>query len=356
MDGHIWPPIGSDPPARNVAISELSCLQRCAAEPPTLPPMIAPLHSWLFDVIEVPVEAAVPSPDGVRRVRILHKKALVAADTGQVVGVVGKDYRIVTNRDALDLCRRLCEQVFPDSTPGEWELAGASGTKSRSRVALDLKHRTHVMNLWDNAGGTSDVHTPFLRVTNSYNGRRALRFDLGFMRKHCSNGVIFEEKVATVTAAHTKDALAKLDLSKMAADFEGLKRSFSNCITTLRNITLTDCESLEIVRIVLGLPDLNDSRPTEVNVAVERVHGYVAGIDARHRTEMGGNAYATFNTLTDFATRPPTSIAVRRDRPTLQGRAGTWLKAIHEQVSRPSFKLNDHIEALDGLMKGGGRP
>src|SRR5690606_8204993 len=130
---------------------------------------------------------------------------------------------IVTNRDALDLCRRLCEQVFPDSNPGEWELADASGTKSRSRVALDIKHRTHVMNLWDNVGGTSDIHTPFMRVTNSYNGRRALRFDLGFMRKHCSNGVIFEEKVATVTAAHTKDALAKLDLSKMAADFEGLK-------------------------------------------------------------------------------------------------------------------------------------
>ena len=32
------------------------------------------------------------------------------------------------------------------------------------------------------------------------------------MRKHCSNGVIFEEEVATIKASHSKEALAQLKI------------------------------------------------------------------------------------------------------------------------------------------------
>ena len=302
--------------------------------------------SWLFDVITAPVEVPVRSGGEVKHVRVPSKKALVAADTGQVVGIVGKDYRIVTNLEALELCRKLCTQVFPDSTPAEWELSDASGTKNRSRVALDLKHKTHVMNLWDNPGGISEVHTPFLRVTNSYNGRRALRFDLGFMRKHCSNGVIFEEKVATVTAAHTKDAIEKLYLAAAGRNFGDLKQRFIACLGTLRGIALTDAESLEIVRAVLALPVAREELSERTKVDIEQLDADLAALDARHRAEIGANAYAAFNTMTDFATRPPVSFLVRRDRSTLQGRAGAWLKSLHEAAGRPGFSIEDHLKTL----------
>ncbi len=302
--------------------------------------------SWLFDVITAPVEVPVRSGGEVKHVRVPSKKALVAADTGEVVGIVGKDYRIVTNHEALELCRKLCTQVFPGSTPGEWELSDASGTKNRGRVSLDLKHRTHVMNLWDNPDGTSEVHTPFLRVTNSYNGRRALRFDFGFMRRHCSNGLIFEEKVATVTAAHTKDAIANLDLTRAVRDFEDLAADFTACLGTLRGIALTDAESLEIVRAVLALPVAREELSRRTKEAIERIDSDLATRDARHRQEIGGNAYAAFNTMTDFATRPPVSFLIRRDRAALQGRAGSWLKSFYEAAGRPGFTVPGHLESL----------
>lgn len=44
---------------------------------------------------------------------------------------------------------------------------------------------------------------PSLPTTNSYNGTRALRIDVGFMREHCENGVIFEQEAATLTVPHT---------------------------------------------------------------------------------------------------------------------------------------------------------
>jgi hypothetical protein len=37
-----------------------------------------------------------------------------------------------------------------------------------------------------------------VRITNSYNGSRALQLDVGFLREHCGNGVIFEQQAATL--------------------------------------------------------------------------------------------------------------------------------------------------------------
>lgn len=84
----------------------------------------------------------------------------------------------------------------------------AAAPRTLSYAFIDLMHRTHVLNYWDSEIKKDDPFTPFLRVTNSFNGARALRFDIGFMRKHCSNGVIFEEEVATIKASHSKEALA----------------------------------------------------------------------------------------------------------------------------------------------------
>jgi hypothetical protein len=310
------------------------------------PEMNASPESWLFSVSEAPVEVVIATGAAPRRTRVSGKKALVAADNGQVLGIVGRGYRIVTNEEALELCRELCRQLQPGSSSVEWVLANATGPKSRSRVALDLKHRTHVLNLWDNPGGISEIHTPFVRVINSYNGRRALRFDVGFMRKHCSNGVIFEEKVATVHAPHTQEGIAKLDLADAARNFGELKQQFVECVGAIRGIALSDVESMEIVRTILGLPVVKDTASPAANEGAEELHHYVAALDARHRVELGENAYATFNTLTDFATRPPRSSVYRRETPTLQGVAGSWLKKLHDESQSAGFSIKQHVADL----------
>ena len=71
---------------------------------------------------------------------------------------------------------------------------------------MDIHHRSHAMNLWGNGGGPSETFTPFVRITNSYNGSRALRIDVGFLREHCSNGLIFEQEAAK--SAEYEDAEA----------------------------------------------------------------------------------------------------------------------------------------------------
>ena len=57
----------------------------------------------LFDVAQVPVEAVIGSNGSTRRIQVPGKKALVNERTGLVLGVVGRDYKVVANQEAIDL-------------------------------------------------------------------------------------------------------------------------------------------------------------------------------------------------------------------------------------------------------------
>ena len=209
-----------------------------------------PRRDWFFPIEEAPVFATVTRHGKACDVTVPHRKALVAADTGNIVGIVGAGYKVFTNQQAVTLCHKFCLEAFPDTTPAEWTFVEGHGPGTRSWAAMDIHHRAHAMNLWDN-GGHSEIFTPFVRITNSYNGSRALRIDVGFLRKHCSNGVIFEQEAATLTVPHTRQGIHSLKVARPFAGMAALSEEF---------------------------------RET-------RLSGYFE--------EIGENAYAAFNTMTD---------------------------------------------------------
>jgi hypothetical protein len=57
----------------------------------------------LFGVDQVPVEAVLGTNGHTRRICIHGKKAQVNQMTGHILGVVSRDYRVVTNQEAVDL-------------------------------------------------------------------------------------------------------------------------------------------------------------------------------------------------------------------------------------------------------------
>lgn len=54
------------------------------------------------------------------------------------------------------------------------------------------------------------------------------------------------------------------------------------------------------------------------------------------------------NTMTDIASRPPQSPRFRRDRPTLERRAGTWLRDFNVSAARPGFSIAGHLSEFIG--------
>ena len=67
----------------------------------------------VFHVDQAPVEAVIGANGSTRRIAIPGKKALVNRRSGRVLGVVSRDYRLVTNPEAVDLAREVCEKAFP---------------------------------------------------------------------------------------------------------------------------------------------------------------------------------------------------------------------------------------------------
>lgn len=301
------------------------------------------VQNLLFEVDQVPVEAVIGTNGHTQRVNIPGKKALVHRGTGHVLGVVGRDYRVVTNREAVSLAQEVCGKAFPGLSSIEWEAKRASAPRTLIYAHIDLMHRTHVLNYLGSEIAQADPYTPFLRVTNSFNGARALRFDIGFMRKHCSNGVIFEEEVATIKASHSKEALAQLQIEITSRSLPQMWDEFSKFLTTVRSITMNSDQSTLALKTVLHLPD---PKPEDKPARKEALTALDADFSTRlsgYRQELGENAYAVFNTLTDIAARPPESPCFQLTRDTIERRSGRWLKDLARQSQAAAFDLERWI-------------
>jgi hypothetical protein len=305
------------------------------------------IQDLLFGVDQVPVEAVIGTTGHTRRITIPGKKALINQHSGQVLGVVSRDYRVVTNQEAVNLAREACGIAFPGISPMEWEAKRASAPRTLSYANIDLMHRTHVLNYWDTEIKKDDPFTPFLRVTNSFNGARALRFDIGFMRKHCSNGVIFVEEVATIRASHSAEALAQLKVEIKSRCLPKMWEEFSKFLTRVRSINMDAIQSTLALNAVLCLPD---PKPEDKPTRAEGLNALSADFSTRlesYRQELGPNAYAVFNTLTDIAARPPENPHFQKTRDTIEKRSGRWLKDLAGQSQIAEFDLNVWIPAWD---------
>ena len=310
------------------------------------------VEDLLFDVDQVAIEAVVGSNGSTRRISIPGKKALVNKRTGLVLGVVSRDYRVVTNQEAVNLAQDVCEKAFPGLSSVEWEAKRAAAPSTLSYAFIDLVHKTHVLNYMGTEIGKDDPFTPFLRVTNSFNGARALRFDIGFMRKHCSNGVIFEEEVATIKASHSKEALAQLKIEITSRSLPHMWDEFSKFLTSVRSISMTTDQSTLALNTVLHLPA---AKPEDKKARADGLQALSLDLSTRltdYQKELGPNAYAVFNTLTDIAARPPENVYFQKDRDTIEKRSGRWLKELARQSQIAGFDLNAWIPAWDAGVAG----
>jgi hypothetical protein len=129
----------------------------------------------LFPITERPIFVSLASPAGDKWKPVSNKKAIVNASSGRVVGVVSHNYQLVTNRQALDWALQCCRTVFPETKVSEWEVTTIDAPSTAGYCRIDLMHSLAKLNFsFPSPKGRPDVFGPFIRVTNSYNGLRAL--------------------------------------------------------------------------------------------------------------------------------------------------------------------------------------
>lgn len=315
------------------------------------------LQDLLFDVLSAPIEAVVGEGLFAKRLSIPRKKALLHHPTGRVLGVVGADYRVVTNQEALALAHTVCARAFPGVAATEWEPGRVAASKSFGQASIDLQHRTHVLNLWQSGHQKDDPYTPFVRVTNSFNGSRALRFDFGFIRQHCTNGCIFERDLASLVVSHGNRELATLDVKVGTLSLAKKWEQFSSMIHLLKATTVPVPTAHELVATLLTLPPLERCQADWQKAEHAALETEIKTRHARYEIELGANAYAVFNTVTDFAARPPEFRLFNRTRATLEQRAGTWLRTVADDTAKPNpLNWTAHLSELRKALRSSAAP
>lgn len=124
-----------------------------------------------WDVIPCPMTTIAPNG---QTIEIPNRIANMRSDTGGYLGVVGKQYRVFQNREAF---------AFMDAIVGEklamFETAGAINEGRRVWMLARLPH--------DLRATKDDIVRPYILLTNSHDGTRALRMIPTSIRVVCAN-------------------------------------------------------------------------------------------------------------------------------------------------------------------------
>lgn len=287
---------------------------------------ITSVEELVFPVALMPLFSEVKVNDQVRRIRVPNNRLVINQDTGAPLSVVNKNYRLISNQDAIELGKQCCMQLFDIGQEQHISVFNVDAPSTASYCHIDLVHKDRVINLRDGTG-TPDYYIPYVRVTNSYNRTRSLRFDIGFYRKSCLNGIIFEAETIGYTYNHSKSSVGKINFSINQNKIDDIARNFKDDVTIIRAFEIDEIYSFEILKSALNL-----KQPNNQNTDYDTLISDIQNLHTSYRNELGGNAYALFNTITDVASRPPRNRIFQRKKHSLQKLAGAWIRTFRAKL------------------------
>jgi hypothetical protein len=312
-------------------------------------PRLTKLNDVLFTVEERPVYTSVGTASGERWQKIPYKKAIVNRDNGHVLGVVSQSYRLVSNREALDLAGVCCSTVFPNTKPVEWLANAIDAPATGGHCFIDLAHNSAMLDFtFVPAKDRPDTFGPFIRVTNSYNGLRALAFDIGYYRKVCKNGLILPESVIRFRYTHLQREIGRPIQFEIARDkLAKMNASFTEYLGVLKDTAVSREQFEPLMFAVLSLRKPGNATPGSREAADWDALGmHLKAMCDRYAGELGNNAYAAFNAITEFASQPPQNRCLYHERHGFQRRAGVWLSVFSRTRREPGFEIGRHIETI----------
>jgi hypothetical protein len=239
----------------------------------------AATHDITFDVEKRPMFLA-------NGFKVPDKVALVNLRTEQPVSVVSNRYALITNREVVQKTADSIIRAGIDITDfGVSTQASHHGSRTLLRfdfpayqVLKETKNATHLS----------------IVVMNSYDGSWRYQTNLGAIRMACANGCVFGDMLASAKYSH-RHGISVADISDrlvgMIDDFGNSEEWF----TTLMGRKVTDDE---VDLTFLKFLDLTDEDALDSSRVVKELHV----LFDKYAIEMGKNAYALYNSLTDFVT------------------------------------------------------
>ena len=315
---------------------------------------ITSIDDLLFPVELRPVYTEIEVSGKTTRVKIPNNRIVVNTENSKPLGVVSNSYKLITNEEAINLGMKCCRELFGVNEASNIEIFNVDAPSTAGYCHIDLVHKNYVMNLWGDKKH-SEIYIPYLRITNSYNTSRALRFDVGFCREICLNGIIFESETIKFTFSHVKHKLNNdISFSSEKGKIEALFEKFLSYANKLKNHEISKERSLNLIHALFKIKDASEINFSDKKQNKEEYSHLIYEIDKRlqkYLAEIGENSYSLFNAITDIASHPIDNQYFRRDINSMQRLAGNWINSFQKEIESNDFSIDEYIQKLTEFPK-----
>lgn len=275
--------------------------------------------------------------------------AVVNEESGEVVSVVSNKYKLLKNSEALNIAKMVFSKLFPSVEPDEFVPFKVIAPSTKASCHIDLIHKDVKLSEinWE-----QDTWYPFLRMANSYNHSKVFSIEIGFVRKLCSNGVIFNSDTVEIKFDHDQ-----LNIEKIGFKVERLKqheKAFVEHISRLKEqkmdftqLTGLVCRALRLHFDIHHKDQMIARREKE---RLEKMRKVLTEIAEFYVTENEKNAYSLFGIMTDFVSHQDTNKVIRgfSVHPNVYyKRVGEWSKEFAEEIKSKSFNMEEYLQGYD---------
>lgn len=264
--------------------------------------------------------------------------AVYDIERDHVFSVVAQNYKLITNKEAIDLGGICFEQIFKLIKKQDMQLYNIIMPKKRSFCHIDF---THSKGEFSPFGG--DPWMPYIRITNSYNRMFALHFDLGFCRSICMNGVIFGKKNIQFKFHHSRTGKdPEIEFSLRSGEFSNLEAQFIESLKNLKRYHVPPKYIWPLTCKVFGysIPERPSAKQSEI---IEERKQHILELGQQYFKELGETGYAALNVLNDFATRPVGVISTEGSIDLLQRKAGDWIIDFTNAIQKTNFDFDEYL-------------
>ena len=282
-----------------------------------------------------------PTSEGLESFKALTRHfAVVDVGRETVFSVVTDDYQLITNEEAYNKADEVMRKVFHTTKAEDMECLNITMPKTRSFCHIDLIHKSTDFRPWED-----DKWVAFLRISNSYNRTRLLRFELGFCRWICMNGMIFGSKSVEFSYAHTRRGMNRVErFEDNIGDIRKIEATLTESLHQLKRYYVPPEEMLPIVckafDIIATREDMQKARRVE---SLTAIRDQVKGLTESYFTGLGPHGYAALNVLTDYATRPSGVIAPESSMHGLQQKASNWMENFVSAIKKADFSFDKYL-------------
>jgi phage/plasmid-like protein (TIGR03299 family) len=226
--------------------------------------------------------------------------ATIRMDTGDVLGVVGKDYEIVQNRDAFSFF----DEIVGGGDGILYETAGALGNGERIFITAKLPGYIKV--------GRDDLIEKYLFLTTSHDGFGSITAAFTPTRVCCNNtlNAALSNMTNWVKIRHTQSAQEKL---KQAHKVMGITSAMTDQLDDIFNrwarVRITDKEVLKLVQkamapgreVLQNVLDENiDEYSRQFLNTVEKVCDYAFSHPTQQSETTRGTLFGAYNAISGY--------------------------------------------------------